>query len=234
MKSKLILDATIYMITPTILCNIIGIEYRVYSIIALMALVVIYTITCKQNEARVNLSGLTFSGLYMILVLLRKEVESSYQVYVYEAYLLMLAGLVVILLTVLKKNIIFRIYRDIQRAKGVNNLSIYSSVKKCGLSPIFDHLSYVISGHLALVSLVKIYSISTYGKLNYTSTQDLEILISIIFLIGELYILSKIITNMKLANKNTKNKHIKNKYKSKHSLNNSRVINLNQYKNANK
>lgn len=229
MKSKLILDATIYMIAPIILCNIIGSEYRTYSIIPLMALVVIYTITCKQKEARVNVSGLIFAVLYIVLTLFKNEVESPYQVYVYEAYLLMFGGLIVILLTALNKNIIFRIYRDIQRSKGINNLAIYSSVKKCGLSPIFTHLSFVISGHLSLVSLVKIYSISTYGKLNYSSTQDLEILISIIFFIGELYILSKIITKLKSANKSIKNKH-----KSKYNLNNSRVINLNQYKNANK
>lgn len=229
MKSKVMLDLSIYMIAPIIVCNVIGDEYLTYFSVGLIAIVAIYSLASKQKESRVNLSGLVFASLSILLTLLKKEVSSAYQVYIYDTYFLMLCGLGIVLFNLIGKNIITRVYFDVQKSRGINHLYIWSSIKKCKLSSEFDKLSYVVSLHLIVVSLVKVYSISTYGKGGYTLTQDLEVLIFIIFLIGEIYMVSNIMSKIKLVKNRQKNNN-----RSKYHLNNSRVINFNKYKDVNK
>lgn len=229
MKSKLMLDLSIYMIAPIILCNVFGDEYLMYSIATLIAIVSMYSMSVKKNEARVNLSGLVFVYIYILLIILKKDIVSDYQIYIYDTYFIMLCGVGIVFLNLIDKNIITRIYFDVQRSKGINHLLIWSNINKCELLTEFNKLSYTLSLHLILSSLVKVYSILLYKKGAYTLTHDLEVLISIIFLIGEIYIVSNIMSKIKLV----KNKKI-NKNKSKYQLNNNRVINFNQYKDANK
>lgn len=229
MKYRILLDVAVYILAPIILCNFIATEYIMYSIVGLIALLGIYSVTTRKKESRVNISGLVFASLCIALFLLKIELKSEYQVYIYDTYFLMLCGLVILLLNPLGKNVFTRIYVDILRVKGYNNLSIWSGIKKSKLATPLSKLSIVVGTHLIVVSLLKVYSILIYGQANYKTTSDLEVLISIIFLVCEIYMISKIISKSKMQINNSKSKK-----KSKYNLNNSRVINLNQYKNANK
>lgn len=229
MKSKLILDLSIYMIAPIMLFNIVDSKNLTYTVVVLMALSIIYSIFCKKRESRVNLSGIVFVSIFALMTFLRKDIESSYQVYVYDTYFLILVGISVLICSVLERDIIRRFYIDIQRAKGINKLSIWSNIKKSNISREFKQLSYLISIHLIIISLIMVYSISTNGKELYTMTENLEISISTAFLLGEIYMISKIMSKSKQI-KNSKKKRSKSKY----NLNNSRVVSFEKYKNANK
>lgn len=233
MKSKFMMDLSVYMIAPIILCNIVEPKDLAYSIAGLVALVVIYSLSCKNKESRVNISGLLFTALFVGLTVLKKEVESRYQIYIYDTYFLMLLGITILICAVIKKDIIRRIYIDIQRSKGINNLSIWSNIKKSGISKECKQLAYAISGHLILLSFVKVYSISKYGESLYTTTQDLEVIGSVIFLLIEMYFISKIMSKSKEVKNSKRNKN-KNKSKSKYNLNSSKVVSFEEYKNVNK
>lgn len=231
MKSKLIMDLSVYMIAPIILCSVVETKDLGFIITGVVALVAIYSLYCKNKESRINFSGLVFTGLYIILAIFKKEVESNYQIYIYDTYFLLILGITILICAVIEKDIIRRIYIDIQRSKGFNNLLIWSNIKKSGISKECKQLAYIVSGHLIVLSLVKVYSISQYGKSLYTSTQDREIIVSIIFLLAQMYFISKIMQKSKEV-KNTKRN--KNQCKSKYNLNNSRVVSLEEYKNVNK
>ena len=69
---------------------------------------------------------------------------------------------------------------------------------------------------------------NTYGINDYTYTKELEILINILFIMGEIYISSKLFNEIKKEDSILTNKNVK--------VNNSsrRVINFNKYKNMSK
>ena len=69
---------------------------------------------------------------------------------------------------------------------------------------------------------------NTYGINDYTYTKELEILINTLFIMGEIYISSKLFNKIKKEDSILINKNVK--------VNNSsrRVINFNKYKNMSK
>lgn len=231
MKSKLMMDLSAYMIAPIILCNIVEPKDLVYSVAVLVVLVAVYSLHCRDKESRVNVSGLLFVTVLVVLAVLKRDIESSYQIYIYDTYFLMLLGMIILICAVIDKDLIIRIYMDIQRAKGINNLSIWSNIKKSGISKECKQLAYTVSSHLILISFIKVYSILQYGKSLYTTTENFEVIVSTVFLLSEMYFISKIM----MKSKEVKNiKRNKNKNKSKYNLNNSRVVSFEEYKNVNK
>jgi hypothetical protein len=224
MKSRLVLDLAAYIIAPIIFCKFFGI----YSILGLI-IVVAYALICKNKEARINLSGLIFAFMCITLAVLKEVSKTDYNMYINETYLLLIASILIGVSNILGKNFVSRIYFDIQRMKHVKSLSILRNIKKYKLSTEFSYLSYTVSLHLLVLGLVKIYSILNLGESGYLTIQNLEVLISLFFSIGELYLVSIIISKSKEQN----NRKVK-KIKTKDQLNNSRVIELERYKNANK
>lgn len=228
MKYKLLLDLGIYIGAPILLPKLVADNYTVYSTMMLVALGGLYSVWTKRKEERVNLSGIVFMALYIGMSLFRNDVSSDYQVYVYDTYFLIAGALSILLLNIFGKNIVTRIYADVLRAKGYNNLAVWSCIRKNHLDVKFNKILSVVVANLLTISFIKVYSISNYGAKNYSITLDLEVLICMLFIILEIYMVSKTMSNIKYKPNN------KSKTKSKYNLNDRRVINLNQYKNTNK
>lgn len=225
---KLLLDLGVYIGAPILLFNLARDTYITYFIIALAVLGVFYSVSTKRKEERINISGIIFMILYVSMFLFRKDIDSEYKVYIYDTYFLISGALAILLLNIFGKNLVTRVYVDISRARGYNNLSIWSSIRKNHLDISFNKLSTILATQLLVISFIKVYSISNYGASNYTSTQDLEVLVCMLFIILEIYMISKTMSNIKYKPNN------KSKSKSKYNLNDRRVINLSQYKNTNK
>ncbi|RDY28889.1 hypothetical protein CHL78_002910 [Romboutsia weinsteinii] len=225
---KLLLDLGVYIGAPILLFNLAKDTYITYFIIVLAALGGFYSVSTKRKEERINISGIIFMILYVSMFLFRKDIDSEYKVYIYDTYFLISGALAILLLNIFGKNLVTRVYVDISRARGYNNLSIWSSIRKNHLDISFNKLSTIVATQLLVISFIKVYSISNYGASNYTSTQDLEVLVCMLFIILEIYMISKTMSNIKYKPNN------KSKSKSKYNLNDRRVINLSQYKNTNK
>lgn len=243
MRYRIILDLAVYMVAPILLFNFTNANYLMYYIITLICLGIFYSALTKYKERRVNISGIVFMFLCLALFLFKKEAKSDYQVYVYDTYLLILCSLVIPAFNIFGKNIFNRIYVDFLRVKGHNSLAIWSGIRKNKLDKEFNKLSSLVAVHLLIISFIKVYSISTYGASEYLTTLDLEILVSMMFILGEMFMVFKIISKSKYKMNNHKNKDsfkskekTKNKIneKTKRKINDGRVINLSQYKNINK
>lgn len=243
MRYRIILDLAVYMVAPILLLNFVNANYLMYYIIALIGLGIFYSALTKYKEIRVNISGIVFMALCLALFLFKKEAESEFQVYVYDTYFLILCSLAIPALNIFGKNIFNRIYVDFLRAKGHNSLVIWSGIRKNKLDIEFNKLSSLVAIHLLIISFIKVYSISTYGESKYLATSDLEILVSMIFILGEMFMISKIISKSKYkVNNHKNNRNFNSKEKSKNrinektkrKINDGRVINLSQYKNINK
>lgn len=243
MRYRIILDLAVYMVAPILLFNFVKVNYLMYYIIALICLGIFYSAVTKHKERRVNISGIVFMTLCLVLFLFKQEAKSGFQVYVYDTYLLILCSLAIPVLNMFSKNIFNRIYVDFLRAKGQNSLAIWSTIRKNKLDIEFNKLSSLVAVHLLIISFIKVYSISTYGASKYLATSDLEILVSMIFILAEMFMISKITSKSKYKMSNHKNsgssnskEKSKNKIdeKAKRKINDGRVINLSQYKNINK
>ncbi|MEF9990506.1 MAG: hypothetical protein RRZ84_06050 [Romboutsia sp.] len=237
MKYRSMLDSIVYVLSPIMLCNFIDIKYLIYSITILLSLVLVYSILTKIKEERVNILGIVFVCLCIILSIIRKESQNDFQIYTYDTYFLSACGLTILLFSAFGKNLSIKGYFDIMRSNGYNILNIANNIKKRGLESLLNKLSLVVTLHLITISSIKMYSILIYRNDNYTFTSQMEILVSTIFLLGETYLLSKIISrsNKKVMKESKKDKNkVKNRVKAKITLNDSRVISLSQYKKANK
>lgn len=197
MKKKLLFDSTVYIISPIALFNFIKYPINNYFILPLVLLIVIYTIITKHNEYRINLSGILFASIYFLISIFRQNIEYGFNMYIYDTNCMVMLTLIIILSILLNKNILKLIYIDINKCSGYNNLRISNNIKKANLDYDFKKISYLIIIHIISLIFIRLISIYTLGITNYEKTNIIQIIFNIAFIIGEIYMVSKLISNIK-------------------------------------
>lgn len=230
MKNKILEDILVYIISPILVFGLEDFNKIKYLIIGLCFIIALYTINGKKRDGRINLTGLIFSIIYIAFFSFKQNIQPEFERYVMDTYFLITCTILMIILNLLDRNIIKQIYRDCLRSKGWSSLSVWNFFKKSKTPSYLKKIESVVIVHILALVFIRVYSIATYGYQNFKTTADLEILISVLFIIGEIYILSKIISLSNLS----KNDEKKEKNNIEHSKSNKRVINLNQYKKINK
>ncbi len=120
-------------------------------------------------------------------------------------------------------------YIDIRICKGDNNLRIFNNIKKSNLDYDLKRISYLIIMHLASLIFIRIISIYSLGFTNYENTNIIQIIVNIAFMIREMYLTSKLMSNIK------NNIKIKSKVsRIKKSSRDGSIIDIEKYKNLNK
>lgn len=240
MKNKFIPDIFVYMVAPIIVCNLINAKSMSYIIVALIFSIFIYSFITRKRQFRLNTTGLLFAFVYIGLSLLKQGVELDFMRHIYDIYFLILSSIILITLKLFNKNIIQQIYIDALRANGYTKSYIRNSLKKSNLQDEFEKASSIVNIHLLSMTFIKVYSMATYGVKNYSITANLEILVCVIFIVAEIYMISRIIQEYK--SKTKKNENIKqNKKQTGFAVvknikkqNKEKIIYLNKYKRTNK
>ena len=234
MKYRAILDLMVYIMAPILVGNIVDTQNLTYALIGLIATGAFYTILVKFKQDRINISAIFFMTLSLMLFTYRIGINGKFDIYAYDTYFLILCTILIPFINIFCKNICNYIYRDILKSMGYNDINVAIIIKKNELDKEFNELSSVITIHVLAVIFIRVYSIVAYGASNYLKTSDLEILISIILVMVEIYIISKIISKPKYRQNINNEKKNKNKNKPIYKQADKRVINLNQYKKVNK
>lgn len=229
MKKNLVTDISFYVIAPIGICYLTRIENMKHMVIFLMIILVFYTIKIYKNKSRLNICGLSFAILYTILYLIKIKINSDFIRYIYDTYFFISLLIVINILKILNKNVITQLYMDFMMIKCFKKHYIKSIAKKNNISKELEKIFNIVNIHILFIIFIRIYSISKYGYLNYTVTNNLEKLVFILFLISETYMIYSIIK--KSYNKNNKEMTWDKKSR-KQRLNN--IIYLDKYKKYNR
>lgn len=228
MRNKILPDVLVYMLSPIIIFSFID-EIKIkFFITALVFGVILYTIMVKRKEGRTNLTGIVFSAVYIIFFSYKQKIQPGYDIYAYNTYFLIICSILITVMGLLNKNIVKQVYIDVLKCKGQSDLNIWNLLKKTENMYYFNKMNYLITIHILVMVLIRVYSMNTYGIQGYMSTTELEILVCVLFIVGELYMISKLSNKPRKEDIGVSNKNAKSKSTNK------RVINLNQYKNMNK
>lgn len=228
MKNRILPDVLVYILSPILIFSFLDeVELR-YFLTALVFGIVLYTMMVKRKEGRINSTGIMFSVVYIIFFSYKQKIQPGYDIYVNNTYFLIIGSILISVMNLLNKNIVKQVYIDILKCKGLSDLNIWNLLKKSENVYYFNKMTYVISIHMLALIFIRVYSMYTYGRQGYTLTTELEILVCVLFIVGELYLISKLSNKRKKEENETINKNTKS------NSSNKRVINLNQYKNMNK
>lgn len=228
LKNKLLSDSIVYIICPILLFNFINISINKFVILSLMIIIGSYTIITKDKESRINLTGLMFSTIYFLISLFRQNVNHGFDMYIYDTYCMIICTLIIIFLLLLHKNIFKLMYIDIRRCKGDNNLRIFNNIRKANLELDFKRISLLTIIHLLSLIAIRLISINILGYINYEKTYIIQVIINIVFIMSEIYMVSKLRDNIR------KNIKVKNKVSRMKKLPiGSRIIDIKNYKNLN-
>ena len=225
MRNKILPDLLVYILSPIIVLSMVNVVDIRYFAIGLVPLISIYSIIVRTKYNRINLSGIVFSFLYIIFSYYKQNIQAGYDTYVYNTYFLIISAIIIVLISLFNKNIIKQVYIDLLKCKGMSPLEIWNQVKKSENIYYFNKINHILILQILSNILIRVYSMNTYGINDYTYTKELEILINILFIMGEIYISSKLFNKIKKEDSILINKNVK--------VNNSsrRVINFNKYKN---
>lgn len=228
MKKWLIGDILTYFIAPIIILAIFNREFKIYSIILATIIFLIYSIFIKANQSRINFSGILFSGVYILIQVLKLKLDKSFEIYVFDSYCLIASVIILLILDLLDKNIFKQLYIDLMKILNFSKIQIFTFIKKYKLYNDFNRLTYIVMIHLLILASIQFYSILTLGEYRYPNNLNIEVLICGVFLLIELILISKFVKNMKfnLSKNNMKSM--------KFTISESKVININKYKNTNK
>lgn len=229
MKYRLLSDSIVYILTPITLLLFSNYVMAKYAASAIICVLSIYTIITKNKHYSVNISGILFSIIFIMTSILRKQVQLEFDMYIYDTLTMVGLVLIILLSTFLNKNVFKQIYIDIQICKNENSLRTFNNIKKLNLDNDFKKISLLFISHLSSLILIRVFSIYILGSLSYNSNYILEILVNIGFLMYEIHVISQFV--LKLKN-NIKRK--KTNLKLKKLLINSRVIDIEKYRNINK
>lgn len=223
LKNKLLYDSIVYIISPVILFSFANYNTIRYLLLALVFILSIYTIITKKRESRISVSGIIFSTTYILMFLFRRKVQLGFDMYIYDTCLM------IVLTLILNKNIFRQIYIDIRRCKNENNLRIFNNIKKFNLTHDFRNLSLLFTMHLVILILIRVFSIYIFGFESYEKNYMIQVALNIVFILGEMYMVSKLMSKLK-TNTTTKKEIVE----TKKSFINGIVIDIEQYKNMNK
>jgi len=228
MRNKILPDLLVYILSPIIVLSMVNVVDIRYFAIGLVPLISIYSIIVRTKYNRINLSGIVFSFLYIIFSYYKQNIQAGYDTYVYNTYFLIISAIIIVLISLFNKNIIKQVYIDLLKCKGMSPLEIWKQVKKSENICYFNKINHILILQILSIILIRVYSMNTYGINDYTYTKELEILINTLFIMGEIYISSKLFNKIKKEDSILINKNVK--------VNNSnrRVINFNKYKNMSK
>lgn len=223
LKNKLLYDSIVYIISPVILFSFANYNTIRYLLLALVFILSIYTIITKKRESRISVSGIIFSTTYILMFLFRRKVQLGFDMYIYDTCLM------IVLTLILNKNIFRQIYIDIRRCNNENNLRVFNNIKKFNLTHDFRNLSLLFTMHLVILILIRVFSIYIFGFESYEKNYMIQVALNIVFILGEMYMVSKLMSKLK-TNTTTKKEIVE----TKKSFINGIVIDIEQYKNMNK
>ncbi|WP_282192661.1 hypothetical protein [Romboutsia ilealis] len=223
MKNKLLYDSIVYIISPVILFSFANYNTIRYLLLALVFILSIYTIITKKRESRISVSGIIFSTTYILMFLFRQKVQLGFDMYIYDTCLM------IVLTLILNKNIFRQIYIDIRRCNNENNLRVFNNIKKFNLTYDFRNLSLLFTMHLVILIFIRVFSIYIFGFESYEKNYMIQVALNIVFILGEMYMVSKLMSKLK-TNTTTKKEIVE----TKKSFINGIVIDIEQYKNMNK
>lgn len=229
MKNKLLYDSIVYIISPVILFSFANYNIIRYLLLALVFILSIYTIITKKRESRISVSGIIFSTTYILMFLFRRKVQLGFDMYIYDTCLMIVLTLIIVLPLILNKNIFRQIYIDIRRCNNENNLRVFNNIKKFNLTYDFRNLSLLFTMHLVILIFIRVFSIYIFGFESYEKNYMIQVALNIVFILGEMYMVSKLMSKLK-TNTTTK----KEIAEIKKSFINGIVIDIEQYKNMNK
>lgn len=229
MKNKLLYDSIVYIISPVILFSFANYNTIRYLLLALVFILSIYTIITKKRESRISVSGIIFSTTYILMFLFRRKVRLGFDMYIYDTCLMIVLTLIIVLPLILNKNIFRQIYIDIRRCNNENNLRVFNNIKKFNLTYDFRNLSLLFTMHLVILIFIRVFSIYIFGFESYEKNYMIQVALNIVFILGEMYMVSKLMSKLK-TNTTTK----KEIAEIKKSFINGIVIDIEQYKNMNK
>jgi len=229
LKNKLLFDSIVYIIVPIILSSSFTNNFPIeYITLGTMFILSIYTIITKKKESRINISGVLFSTIYIVVFLIKQNLSNNFDAYKYDTYLMIVMTLTIIFSVLFNKNIIKQIYIDIRKCKNDNYLRILNNIRKFKLDNDFEKISLLFTLHLILLIFIRIFSIYIFNFSGYNNS-IIEIIVNIGFIICEIYTISKF--NLKLKN-NIKAKITKSKFSMLPIK--SKVIDIEQYRSINK
>lgn len=223
LKNELLYDSIVYIISPVILFSFANYNTIRYLLLALVFILSIYTIITKKRESRISVSGIIFSTTYILMFLFRQKVQLGFDMYIYDTCLM------IVLTLILNKNIFRQIYIDIRRCNNENNLRVFNNIKKFNLTYDFRNLSLLFTMHLVILIFIRVFSIYIFGFESYEKNYMIQVALNIVFILGEMYMVSKLMSKLK-TNTTTKKEIVE----TKKSFINGIVIDIEQYKNMNK
>ncbi|MCR8745071.1 hypothetical protein [Romboutsia lituseburensis] len=235
MRNKVIADIFVYVVSPVIVCNIVNNQKYDYIIVALLFAMFFYSFVTKKREYRINVTGLVFSFVYIGLYLLKQDIYIAFDKYIYDTYFYLIASITLIGLRFLNINMVSQLYNDILRAKGKTKVYIWNKLKKSTVAQELEKTLQIIIIHFMSVAFIKVYSIANYGINGYKTTLDLEFLATLLFIIAEVYMASRIMnidSDLKRKKKNNKSSIIT--IKQIKTSSDDKIIYLNKYKKTNK
>ncbi|MGL5693084.1 MAG: hypothetical protein ACRCXA_03345, partial [Peptostreptococcaceae bacterium] len=167
MKRKLLMDILIYVALPILIYMYSGIQKFTSSISYLILAVIGYTIYTKQQQQRVNTSGISVMVIIVLSIYFSKEYQGEYSLYIYKTYIIAILGIIILLLSLIGTNICKKIYTDILNIKVANNIAINNIIRKRKLENEMIFLKNLIVLHLWSTSLIRFYAIIHYGISGY-------------------------------------------------------------------
>ena len=163
------------------------------------------------------------------MFLFRRKVQLGFDMYIYDTCLMIVLTLIIVLPLILNKNIFRQIYIDIRRCNNENNLRVFNNIKKFNLTYDFRNLSLLFTMHLVILIFIRVFSIYIFGFESYEKNYMIQVALNIVFILGEMYMVSKLMSKLK-TNTTTKKEIVE----TKKSFINGIVIDIEQYKNMNK
>ena len=162
MKIRLIRDILIYMIIP-ILFFYMG-DTSNLSLIAqiICTMLAIYTIYVKYIESRVNITALMFACIFVIYMLVTKNVKSS-DIYFYNTCVLLYIGLIIPLFRLFNSDIGVRVLKDMLRSLNKNSSAIMRLLKKKSIITEIKKISSIIESSIILIVLLRMINIIIFN-----------------------------------------------------------------------
>ncbi|MGL4914643.1 MAG: hypothetical protein ACRC3Y_19660, partial [Romboutsia sp.] len=81
MKTKLLPDILVYIISPAVACNIIADKKIDYIIAKLILAILIYTFIISRKEYRINFSGICIAFVYISFYLFKQDLNTDFERY---------------------------------------------------------------------------------------------------------------------------------------------------------
>lgn len=224
MKSRLLKDILVYIVSPILLFNVPIINNIEIAFQVSCAIAIAYSAFTRIKENRVNFTGLVIFLLVITFSLLKQNPDSN-NIYFYSTCVFLSLALIIPLAKVFNKDISIIVTKDILKSLNKNSLSIIRLFKKKSILNEINRICSMIEANFILLSLLRIINIMMYNGGRNSYLNFIANCIGAIFTATIIYKIIKVVYKSTKLNINKSNNGPNNENNTK-----GKIINFNAFK----